>query len=142
MLTTIKLLAKVFYHFDDHWYSSHGKSDWQNVRVVIILNHTSLFEPLFVRDIPLSFLWRLSNKLILPGADTTLKRPIVGKTFRILVPKCIPISRKYDESWNAFLNQIEDDSNTAILPEGRMKRSSGLDKDGNQMSIRPGVVDI
>ncbi|MDG1733916.1 MAG: 1-acyl-sn-glycerol-3-phosphate acyltransferase [Thalassotalea sp.] len=141
-LVLCKLLAKFFYRFDQHWYSSHQNDDWRKVKVIIILNHTSLFEPIFLRSVPTSFLWQLSKHLTLPAAEETLKRPVVGKLLKALVPKCIPISRKYDESWDNFINQICNQNILAIMPEGRMKRRDGLDKHGKAMDIKIGVVDI
>ncbi|TRX56988.1 1-acyl-sn-glycerol-3-phosphate acyltransferase [Thalassomonas sp. M1454] len=141
-LVLCKFLAKLFYRFDQHWYSSHQDDDWKQVKVIIILNHTSLFEPIFLRSIPISLLWQLSKHLTLPAAQETLKRPIVGRILKALVPKCIPISRKYDQSWDDFLDQITNDSILAIMPEGRMKRINGLDKHGKAMDIKRGVVDI
>jgi hypothetical protein len=54
----------------------------------------------------------------------------------------IPITRKRDDSWGNFLESIYDDSIILIAPEGRMKRKTGLDLDGNKMTVKPGVVDI
>ena len=42
---------------------------WSEVRLVVFLNHTSLFETLFIRLAPFSFIWRLSNRLLALGAD-------------------------------------------------------------------------
>lgn len=132
----------LFYRFEQHWLTPQYKNQWNDVNVIIFLNHTSLFEPLFIRLAPYSFLWRLSCDLVVPGADVTLARPITGKIYKILVPGCIPISRKNDDSWQYFLNQVTHSKINAILPEGRMMRKNGLDKDGQPMSVRGGVVDI
>ena len=132
----------LFYRFKIDWLSPQYKQQWQEVNFIIFLNHTSLFEPLFIRLAPYSFLWRLANNLIVPGADITLARPITGKIYRTLVPGCIPITRKKDSSWQYFLDQVSNDKVNAILPEGRMKRRSGLDKEGQPMDARGGVVDM
>ena len=50
------------------------------------------------------------------------------------------ITRKRDESWNRFLDSFDDDAVIMMTPEGRMKRPSGLDKHGDPMTVRGGVV--
>ena len=40
------------------------------------------------------------------------------------------------------MNQIKEKSVVIILPEGRMKRATGLDKHGNPMTVRGGIADI
>ena len=40
------------------------------------------------------------------------------------------------------MNQIDEDAVVIILPEGRMKRATGLDKKGMPMTVRGGVADI
>src|SRR5690606_9625185 len=112
------------------------------VRLVVFLNHTSLFEPLFIRFAPWSFVWNIAHKVIVPGADVTLERPLAGRVLKVLLPGVIPITRKADESWEHFLSLVNGDVITAILPEGRMKRRNGLGKEGKPMSVRGGVADI
>ena len=41
-----------------------------------------------------------------------------------------------------FLDQVTNEKVNAILPEGRMKRRNGLDKDGQPMDARGGVVEM
>jgi len=132
----------LFYRFEQQWISPEDKQQWDKVNFIIFLNHTSLFEPLFLRLAPFSFLWRIASDLLVPGADITMARPIIGKIYRILIPGCIPITRKKDDSWDHFLSHVDNEKVNAILPEGRMKRRGGLDKTGQPMSIRGGVVDI
>jgi len=137
----VKLLSMLLFRFDIKWLSN-PVVDWENIRLVVLLNHTSLFEPLFIKLAPTSFIWILSKKLVAPGADITLQRPIVGKLYKLLLPGCIPITRKKDDSWARFLSYVKADTVTAILPEGRMKRASGKDKYGHEMSVRGGIADI
>jgi 1-acyl-sn-glycerol-3-phosphate acyltransferase len=132
----------LFYRFEQQWFLPEDRQQWHKVNLIIFLNHTSLFEPLFLRLAPVSFLWRLSNDLVVPGADITMARPIIGKIYRTLIPGCIPITRKKDDSWDNFLSHVSNEKVNAILPEGRMKRRGGLDKTGQPMSVRGGVVDI
>jgi hypothetical protein len=47
-----------------------------------------------------------------------------------------------EASWSHFLSAIKPDSIVAILPEGRMKRSNGKDKNGEEMTVRSGIADI
>ncbi len=141
VLLIIKFLAKIFYRFELLWESPKPKN-WNQVKLIVFLNHTSLFEPIFTSIFPMNQIFRASKHLLGPGADITLKRPFVGTLYRFLGPNIIPISRKRDETWKNFLNQITHESLVVILPEGRMKRKTGLDKDGRPMNIRGGVVEV
>lgn len=145
MMLLVKWLATVFYHFKVSWLQGSAlatKHQWQQINFIVFLNHTSLFEPLFLRLAPVGFLWRLSGKLVVPGADITLKRPLAGRLLRAIVPGCIAITRNRDDSWQYFLTQVQEHKINAILPEGRMKRRDGLDKHGQAMTIRGGVADM
>lgn len=143
LLCTVKLLCSVLFRYNVNWLSQAQWSDFQNVRLIILLNHTSLYEPLFIGAVPVKVLWRLSGELLAPGADITLNdRPIVGKLYHALFPGLIPITRKKDDSWQQFLDKVSEDSLVAILPEGRMMRRTGLDKFGKPMTVRGGVADI
>ena len=137
---SIKTFAKVFYRFDINWLS--GGPNFDKIRLVVLLNHTSLYEPIYVAIAPFSFLWRLSRKMVAPGADKTLNRPIVGFFWKIMAPGLISITRKRDKSWSKFLKAIENRSVIVIAPEGRMKRKNGLDATGKPMTVRSGVSDI
>lgn len=138
----IKLLATIAYRFKIVWFGRPAFDDWKEIRLIVLLNHTSLFEPLFLRLAPYKFIWKMSKDILLPGADVTMLRPVFGKFIKLLLPGCTPISRKKDETWQYFLSQIKPHSLLAILPEGRMKRKNGLDKMGNSMSVRGGIADI
>ena len=119
-----------------------SESDLSHVRLVILLNHTSLYEPLFLQGFPLQFLWKVSRKIVAPGADKTLDRPIVGFFWKLMAPGIISITRKRDKSWFKFLELIHSDHMVMIAPEGRMKRQNGLDSSGRPMSVRSGVAEI
>lgn len=142
ILFLAKYLSATFYQFEEKWLSDTRREQWDNVKLIVFLNHTSLFEPLFIRLAPNHFLWQLAQKLVAPGADITLNRPITGKLYKALVPGVIPISRKRDETWQEFMSLVGDEKITAILPEGRMKRKNGLDKDGKPMTVRGGIAEI
>lgn len=142
VMSVIKVLTHIFYRFEVKWLSGKQIKQLDDVKLVVLLNHTSLYEALFVRLAPFSFLWKIARNMLVPVADVTTKRPLVGMFFHALVPGVVPISRKRDASWNHFLTQIKDDAIVAILPEGRMRRHNGFDKHGKPMSVRAGVADI
>ena len=142
-LCLVKLICFPLYRFEYRWLSDQNFQQFPDVRLLVFLNHTSLWEPIFVGGVPLRILWRLSGDLLAPGADITLNdRAIVGKIYHGLFPGLMPISRNRDESWKKFMDRVDEDTLVAILPEGRMKRRSGLDKHGNAMTVRGGVADI
>ena len=142
LLSAIKIVSRIFYRIEVGWVGNEPSDRWDNIRLLVFLNHTSLFEPLFFGIVPYKFIWELSDKLVLPGADKTLKRPLVGRCFKLLTPNMVPVTRKKDHTWEHFLGTIKPTSIVAILPEGRMKRKSGLDAEGKPMSVRGGVADI
>lgn len=141
-MAKVKLLAHLFYRGRINWLSQQQEESLNDVRLLVFLNHTSLFEPLFIRFAPWRFVWQVAHKVVVPGADITLQRPMTGRVLKVLLPGCIPITRQQDESWQHFLSHVSEDVITAILPEGRMKRRNGLDKEGKPMSVRGGVADI
>jgi len=139
-LLCIKYFSRLFYRFEIGWPEQEIK--WGKVRLIIFLHHTSLYEFLYLGFLPNHFLRKLSKRMVAPAADKTLNRPLVGVFFKLFSPGMIPITRKRDDSWGNFLESIYDDSIILIAPEGRMKRKTGLDLDGNKMNVKPGVVDI
>ena len=111
-------------------------------RYIVFLNHTSLYEPLYIGILPLPFIWRISRKLVAPGADKTLDRPLVGIFWKLMGPGIISITRKRDKSWTKFMEAIHNRAVIVMAAEGRMKRRNGLDLDGKPMTIRSGVADV
>ena len=140
-LLGIKVLSMIFYRHKTTW-PPKGTIQWDRVRLIILLNHTSLFEVLYISVLPVHFLRRISKHLVVPIADKTLARPIVGRLFKILSPGSIPVSRRRDATWDQYLGAITDQSIVVIIPEGRMKRRTGYDKHGKRMTVKSGVVDI
>jgi 1-acyl-sn-glycerol-3-phosphate acyltransferase len=134
--------TRIFYSFDFRWLDPAPDDPWGPYKVLAILNHTSLFEWLYAGGVPLSFLWRISGHAMVPIADKTVNRPIVGRFFRLLAPHMLPITRQADRTWKAVLDRVNEDVMVIILPEGRMKRANGLDRDGNPMTVRGGIADI
>lgn len=141
-LLCIKYFSKVFYTFQITWPPKEKRIRWNDVKLIIFLNHTSLFEFLFLGFLPNHFLRTLSKRMVAPAADKTLNRPLVGFFFKLFSPGMMPITRKRDNTWDEFLESIYEDSIIIIAPEGRMMRKNGLDLDGNKMTVKPGVVDV
>jgi hypothetical protein len=142
LLFSLKILSRTFYRHDWEWVGTVLPNPWKRLRLVVFLNHTSLFEPVFLGVPPGSFIWRLARRGVVPAADKTTDRPLVGVIFRFIAHEVIPITRQRDDTWAQVLSTIEPDSMVAIAPEGRMKRANGLDLHGRQMTVRGGVADI
>ncbi|OQW50595.1 MAG: hypothetical protein A4S09_02035 [Proteobacteria bacterium SG_bin7] len=138
----IKYLTKVLYRVRVNWITPEKEIRWSELRLIICLNHTSLFEFLFAAAVPNKNLWRAIDRLVLPIADVTMSRPITGLFFKLLIPNAIPITRKRDDSWTQLIDKVDGNSLIIIFPEGRMMRKDGLDKHGKPMSIKGGVVEI
>lgn len=143
ILASIKGISHVLYPGSFTWLTEHPKDDpFKDIRLMIFLNHTSLYEPLFLQALSFSYLWHLAAVINVPGADVTLERPVVGTFYKLMIPNISPITRKKDESWDNYLATIHSDSIVIIAPEGRMKRPGGLDKFGKPMTVKGGVADI
>jgi hypothetical protein len=142
VLLATKNLARIFYRFEVSWIGATPGDPWCGVRLVLFLNHTSLYEPLFAGWVPNRFLKALATRGVLPVAEKTLRRPLVGKFFDRVAAQVVPVSRERDHSWQHFLASIDANSMAVIAPEGRMKRSNGRDLSGNPMTVRGGVADL
>jgi hypothetical protein len=141
ILALVKFSSWIF--FRAHYYFLSSKRiPWKNIKLMVFLNHTSLYEPLFIQILPLSYLWHLSGHFTVPVADITIKRPIVGFIFKLMIPNMVVTNRKNDGSWSQFISSNKHKDVVLILPEGRMKRPNGLDKYGKPMSVRGGVADL
>ena len=142
ILSGVKIFSWCFYRCRYQWLTPLPENHWKKIRLMVLLNHTSLYEPLFLQILPFSFLWHLAGHFNIPGADITLNRPIVGTFWKLMVPNIASISRKKDETWENYLKSIKHDDVVMIAPEGRMKRPNGLDKVGRPMTVRAGIGDI
>ena len=140
-LAGLKMAGYVIYPSRLDWISKEPKA-WNDVSLILILNHTSLFEFVYGVSLPFSFLNELSKRLIIPVADSTMKSPIGNFVFSNLAPKTIGLTRRRDESWQRFLDSIDSNDICIFMPEGRMKRLDGLDKSGKPMTMKKGVVDL
>jgi 1-acyl-sn-glycerol-3-phosphate acyltransferase len=142
ILFCLKLFAKSFWRHEVEWIGEVQEDPWVDFRIVVVLNHTSLFEWLFAGSVPNRFLWRIVTHGLVPAADITLNRPLVGRFFKWVVPNLVSITREPDHTWRAVLRRAESDTMVLIFPEGRMKRGDGLDKRGRPMTVRGGIADL
>lgn len=141
LLSSIMILSRVFYKHEGEWLGDIPARDWGNLRVLVLLNHTSLFEPLLTGFGNWRLFWLLSRHGVLPVAEKTMRRHI-GVLFRFFVRHPILVTRQRDHTWESVINRIDDQSIVIILPEGRMKRADGLDANGRPMTVRGGIADI
>lgn len=142
LLLGIKVVSRIFFRHDMKWIGVPPAEPWRNVRLGVLLNHTSLYEPLFAGGLPNHFLWRIARHGVVPAADKTIDRPMVGLLFKFVAHQVISITRQRDHTWFTVLRKIDPDSMVIIAPEGRMKRRGGLDSHGNPMTVRGGIADI
>jgi len=142
ILASVKTFSWIFYKGKYTWLAPVPEQPWKDIRLMVFLNHTSLYEPMFSQIIPFSYLWHLAGHFNIPGADVTLDRPLVGTFWKLMVPNIASISRKKDATWENYLESIRPDSVVMIAPEGRMKRPNGLDRYGKPMTVRGGIADI
>ncbi|UCG76347.1 MAG: 1-acyl-sn-glycerol-3-phosphate acyltransferase [Gemmatimonadota bacterium] len=143
LLRSVKFVSRLFFGYEIRWVGDVPPDPWEGVRVITILNHTSLYEPIFAGGAPDRLLKRIARQGVVPVADKTTRRPLVGRFFRLVAEDVVPITRERDETWERFLSQAsQPGAIVVILPEGRMKRKTGLDLAGNPMTIRGGIADI
>lgn len=143
LLAAIKIAARVFFRFHVEWVGGHpSAAPCGDARVALLLNHTSLFEPIFLAVLPFGWLWRMAGRGLIPTADSTLDRPFVGRFFKWMVPSMVGVTRNRDRTWTDFLSRINRAAIIIMAPEGRMKRPTGLDKHGQPMTVRGGIADV
>jgi hypothetical protein len=142
LLIVLKYVSRIFYRHDFAFVGDVPKDPWKGLRLVAFLNHTSLFEPVFLGGVPNSFVWRLAAHGVVPAADKTTERPLVGLIFKFVAHHVIAITRERDHTWFALLQKIDPNSMVIIAPEGRMKRANGMDAKGQPMTVRGGIADI
>jgi len=141
LLFAVNAAAKIFFKLKNEWIGGEPENYALNTRIVAILNHTSLYEPLIAGYAQYKLLWKFARHGVLPVAEKTMKRPI-GLFFRLMVRHPIVVTRQRDKTWYNVLNKVDSKAITIILPEGRMKRANGLDSEGREMTIRGGIADI
>jgi hypothetical protein len=141
LLMIIRTLSRIFFRLDNEWLDGEPDDYALNTRIVAILNHTSLYEPLIAGYAPANLLWKFARHGLLPVAEKTMKRRI-GLFFRLLVRHPVVVTRQRDQTWDNVLNRVDAKAIIIILPEGRMKRANGLDSQGRPMTVRSGIADI
>ncbi len=141
ILMAIKVVSRIFFRHRVEWVNPMPEGGWERLRVVAILNHTSLYEPLLVGAAPNVLLWKVARWGVLPVAAKTMRRK-VGLFFRLIARNVVVVTRKRDHTWEQVLHTIDERSVVCILPEGRMMRPGGLDAHGRPMTVRGGIADI
>lgn len=142
LLGVIKILSLVFFRFSVEWAAPPPANPFGDARIGVLLNHTSLFEPVFFAVFPWRWIWAISQHGLMPGADATLGRPVAGRLFKFMVPNAVSVTRSRDRTWSDFMSLVGEKDVVLISPEGRMKRRTGLDKHGKPMTLKGGIVDI
>ena len=99
-------------------------------------------EVIYLAAVPNAVLWQLASQGVVPAADVTMDRPLVGPLFRSMANRVVSITRKRDETWDEVLRQTGPRALVLLAPEGRMMRADGLDKNGRPMTLRGGIGDI
>ena len=141
LLLGVRATARFFFRLREDWMPTKPKEMADGTRIVAILNHTSLYEPLIAGYASTKLLWRFARHGVLPVAEKTMRRP-VGLFFKFLVRHTVTVTRQRDATWEQVLDKIDDRALVVILPEGRMKRRNGLDSKGREMTVRAGIADI
>ncbi len=141
IFASIKIVTTLCYRRQFCW-TTPPPASFHDVRILILLNHTSLYDMMYISAFPFSWLWHVAKHISVAGADITLNRPLVGLFWKLMCPGIQTISRKRDESWEFYLQSLRNDHVVFITPEGRMKRPNGLDKHGRPMTVKSGVAEI
>ena len=142
LLLGVKAVARLFYRIDVDWVQEPAGDPWDDLRLLAILNHTSLYEPLLAGGVPNRLLYQIASRGVVPVAEKTMRRPLVGRFFRLVAPDVVPVTRQRDATWQELVDRIGPRSLVIIAPEGRMKRATGLDAQGNPMTVRGGIADV
>ena len=141
LLVAVRTAARVFFKLKNEWITPEPENYAKGTKMIAILNHTSLYEPLIAGYAQYRLLWKFARHGVLPVAEKTMKRPI-GIFFRLLVRHPIVVTRQRDKTWYKLIAKADSNAITIILPEGRMKRANGLDSEGLEMTVRGGIAEI
>jgi len=141
LLVGVRTLSRVFFRLENEWIGGEPEDYAAGTRIVAVLNHTSLYEPIIAGYAPFNLLWKFARHGVLPVAEKTMRRRI-GLFFAFLVRYPIVVTRQRDATWDKVLNRVDSKTLVIILPEGRMKRRNGLDSQGREMTVRGGIADI
>lgn len=140
-LLAVRATSRFFFRLREDWMPSKPPDMAEDTRIVAILNHTSLYEWLIAGYASTRLLWRFARHGVLPIAEKTMKRRI-GLFFSFIVRHVVVVTRHRDHTWDEVLTKVDDRAIVVILPEGRMKRRTGLDSAGRPMTVRGGISDI
>lgn len=91
-----KAACRLFFRFDVEWVGEVPEDPWEYLRIIAVLNHTSLWEPVFLGIVPNRVVWQLARYGVVPIAAKTMQRPGAGWIFRFAGRRVIAISRKRD----------------------------------------------
>lgn len=142
-LVVAKYVSRALWRFRTEWVGEPVDDPWEGVRLIAVLHHTSLAEAIYLAAVPNRILRRISRHGVVPVARETMKQPVHGLMFRLLIPNAVAITRRRDQSWSRVLAEVDDrQAMVAIFPEGRMMRPNGLDKTGATMTVRGGVAEV
>ena len=83
-LAWLRLIAKTFWRVRQAWVGPVPDDPWSGIRLVCFLHHTSLFEWLFIGAVPLRFVWRVAAHGVVPAAEKTIRRPLIGIFFKAI----------------------------------------------------------
>lgn len=142
LLLSVKAFSRVFYRHRPDWVGVPQPEKWDDMRLGVLLHHTSLYEPLFTGSLPNKMLKKMATSGAVPIADKTLQRPVVGFFFKMIAAQVISVTRERDQTWQQMLDAVRPDSMIVLMPEGRMKRKDGKDSEGREMTVRGGIADI
>lgn len=143
LLLVVRTLSQVFFRHEWGWVGDEPEDPWNaDIRICAILHHTSLYEPVFAAVPPRRFMKRIAREGVIPIADKTLQRPIVGRFFKLVAREVVGVTRQRDETWRRVVRQAGPGRMVLLLPEGRMKRPNGLDSEGRPMTVRGGISDL
>lgn len=142
VLLAVKTVFLCLYRFDTGWVGEVPEDRWDHLRLAALIHHTSLLEIIYLAAVPNRVLWQLASQGVVPAADVTMDRPLVGPLYRSMANRVVSITRKRDETWDEVLRQVGPRALVLMAPEGRMMRADGLDKNGQPMTVRGGIGDI
>lgn len=143
LLLLVKYASRVLYRARLEWVRGPPADPWADLRILAMLNHTSLFEPIYAALAPNRLLWQIAAHGVVPVARKTTDRRLVGRFFGFVAHQVVPITRERDHTWSDVMSRVEDPrALVVILPEGRMMRRTGLDSHGRPMTVRGGIADI
>jgi hypothetical protein len=143
LLLLVKYASRVLYRARLEWVGTPHADPWADLQILAMLHHTSLFEPIYAALAPNRLLWQIAAHGVVPVAQKTTDRRLVGRFFGFVAHQVVPITRERDHTWSDLMARVQDPKALiVILPEGRMMRRTGLDSNGQPMTVRGGIADI